>query len=176
MTKTLKKIITPEESEVLFKKHKEKFDRLLEKIDKLKDPSNPEILTFAAFLIEIQEIEFHLLILITELRISVLRKAGISIKEERDAYDMTLGEMKNELDKFEGSFLEDLKVSLGELNKLRRRYSHHLFSGMDDWDKVMEDAHKGIILNSRVLHDLFVVSKYISENTEMGRLMNRRAK
>lgn len=175
VAKTFKKILTPEKSEVLFRKHREKFDRLLEEIDKLKDPNNPEILTFAAFLIEIQEIEFHLLILITELRLSVPRKAGISIKVEKDAYEMTLGEMKNELDKFDGSFLEDLRKSLGELNKLRRRYSHHLFSGMDDWDKVMEDARKGIALNSSVLHDLFVVSKYISEHTEIGKLINRKA-
>lgn len=62
---------------------------------------------------------------------------------------MTLGEMKNALDKYKASFINGLKQELAKLNKLRRRYAHHVFSGLDDWDKVMSDAEKGLEINSK---------------------------
>ncbi len=174
MGKDLTKILSDEESQLLFKGHREKFEFLLKEIEKLKDPKNPEILTFAAFLIEIQEIEFHLMNLIIMVRSSMPRKPGVDVREDKDTYDMTLGQMKNELDKFEAPFLDNLKKSLSELNKLRRRYAHHLFSGLDSWDKVMDDARRGIKLNDQVLLDISLADKYISENTEIGKLFNKK--
>lgn len=175
MAKDLTKISTDKVLEDVFKRHREKFEYLLNEVKKLKDPGNPGIYTLAAFLIEIQEIEFHLIILITELGSAVAIKNGKK-ESKKEPFDMTLGEMKDEICKFEGDFLCELINSLSELNKLRRRYAHHLFSGIDAWDKVMEDVRRGIRLKTQVMSDLYRVSQYISKNTEYGKLMHRKLK
>ena len=182
--------LTSEQQDALLKGHRHKLNLLIEEIYKLKISKSQPILKVAAFLLEIQAIEFHLIILITELELASSMepnfikktieemvtkccKKPIKVKS-KEPYDMTLGEMKDEISKFKAPFLEKLTVLLEKLNKLRRKYAHHLFSGLDSWDKVLKDVEEGIKIDGKVIHELSVISKTISTQSEYGKIMSKK--
>ncbi|TSC88201.1 MAG: hypothetical protein G01um10145_910 [Microgenomates group bacterium Gr01-1014_5] len=170
----------------MFIGHQQKVSFLFSQIEELR--KGEPILRLAAFLFYVQELEFHLLILITNLE-EVHRmepkligmkpdnssfKSINSYKKEKELFDMTLGEKKNEVDRYLSPVISELKIILGKLNKLRRRYSHHLFSGLDSWGKVVKDVDEGIELCDKAMSELYKTSEYIKNQTILGKIQNKK--
>lgn len=154
-----------------------KMDLLTKEIAKLKKESSLTSL-ISGFLLETQYIEFHLQGLITELELvhdterKLVKFSGN--KKRKEVFKMTLGELKDEVDKYKADFLTELKLNLTNLNKLRIEFAHYLFSYATGVDNLLDSAKKGIIINGKVLTSIGQALKFIEEKSWFGKMLAKK--
>lgn len=152
----------------------DKMEFLTKEIENLKTQNNLTSL-ISAFLLETQYIEFHLQGFITELDIvndtepELMKFSGR--KRSKEVYEMTLGELKIEVEKYNAEFLSSLKKDLTELNKIRVQFAHHIFTYTTSIDDLLENAKNGIRANNKVLTPLGVAFKFIEQNSWFGKMI-----
>jgi hypothetical protein len=151
-----------------------KMHFLTKEIERLKKQNDLTSL-ISAFLLETQYIEFHLQGFITELDIvndtepKLMKFSGK--KRKKEVYEMTLGELKDEIRKYNADFLKDLKTNLYELNKIRVQFAHHIFTYATGVDDLLKSAKAGISINTKVLISLNSAFKFIEKNSRFGKMM-----
>lgn len=154
-----------------------KMNFLLKEIEKLKKQETI-VSQISAFLLETQYIEFHIQGLITELELvkSVEPDMTEFSGEEnpKEVYEMSLGEMKDEINKYNAGFLSKLKTNLYKLNKIRIRFAHHIFSYSTSKNDLFENAKEGLKENNKTLKSLNEVFKYIEKKSWVGKMMQKK--
>ena len=154
-----------------------KMDFLTREITKLKKGNNLTSL-ISGFLLETQYIEFHLQGLITELELvhdtepKLVKFSGK--KKKKEVFEMTLGELKDEVKKYKADFLVELISNLTDLNKLRREFAHHLFSYATGIDDLLDSAKKGVVANDKVLTSIALSFKFIEKESWFGKMLARK--
>lgn len=147
---------------------------LTKEVDRLKKQNDLTSLV-SAFLLETQYIEFHLQGFVTELEIvndtepKLMKFSGK--KRDKEVYEMTLGNLKEEIKKYQADFLKDLINDLDELNKIRVQFAHHIFTYATGIDALLKNAKNGIAANAKVLESLALAFKYIEQNSWFGKMI-----
>lgn len=132
----------------------------------------------SGFLLETQYIEFHLQGLITELELvrdtepRLVKFSGK--KKKKEVYEMTLGELKDEVKKYKADFLAELTSNLTDLNRLRIEFAHHLFSYATGVDDLLDSTRRGIVINDKVLASIAQVFKFIEEKSWFGKMVAKK--
>lgn len=151
-----------------------KMNFLIKEIENLKSQNHLTSL-ISAFLLETQYIEFHLQGFITELDIVNDTEPGLmkfsGKKRKKEVYEMTLGELKDEIYKYNADFLKDLKINLYELNKIRVQFAHHIFTFATGVDDLLKSAKAGISINNKVILSLNLAFKFIEKNSLFGKMI-----
>jgi hypothetical protein len=82
---------------------------------------------------------------------------------DMDAERWTLGKIQKELKKYEGDFLNDLKINLEGLVDLRNEFIHGLF-GPGSIDDLINKSHRGLIIANKVINDIELVKEFLNNN------------
>lgn len=150
---------------------------ILQDIEKLKSDDN-ERSKISAFLLESQYIEFKIIDLLQELEILAGSDPEIVIfqgkKRKKELYELTLGQLHDELSKYNGKFLSKLTLLINELNKKRIRFAHYLFTSIQGIEEVIQQAKEGLSHNDKIIEELYLVSEYIDKNTWYGQMYERK--
>lgn len=148
-----------------------KINFLRDQIDSLSKVNSP-IALIAAFLLKAQLIEFELkqLLFALDLHYSENNSSNILKKEKRvpryfDDKRYTLGRLIDEVNKYEGAFLEPLQKDLDGLNSLRVKFSHHLFQSESSLDDLINDAAKGLKVCDRLIIEFEKCNLVLSDGT-----------
>ncbi|OGH47169.1 MAG: hypothetical protein A3A51_02140 [Candidatus Levybacteria bacterium RIFCSPLOWO2_01_FULL_39_10] len=154
-----------------------KMDFFAKQIESLKKLNDFTVFTISAFLLESQSIEFHLQGLLLELDLikDTENIKYLGRKYKRKAYyDLSLGQLKDELKQYQVDFLKKLIVLLEELNRMRIQFAHHIYSYSTSLDDLIIDADKGIKLSEQVMLEISKVFKHTEQNTWIGHLMTKK--
>lgn len=149
-----------------------KMDFLIKEIEKLKKQTGVTS-QISAFLLETQYTEFHLQGLITELDLVTSTEPQLTKfvgkRRNKEVYEMSLGELKNEIEKYKANFLSKLQLELKQLNKLRVQFAHHIFSYATSIEDLSKSAAKGIEVNDKVLLSTAKTFRFLEENSWFGK-------
>ncbi len=139
---------------------------LKEEINLLEAKESPII----AFILKTCLIEWELkqLIFSLDLHLHFNNKSEYLTKKimtpnDMDAEKWTLGKINKELKKYEGDFLNDLKINLEGLVDLRNEFIHGLF-GPGSIDDLINKSYKGLIIANKVINDIEQVKAFLNNN------------
>ncbi len=166
-----------EEHEEPFRSWLSKNHIILQDIEKLRKDSNDRS-KISAFILESQYIEFKIIDLLQKLRILVNTDPGIvsykGKKCSKELYELTLGQLHNELSKYNADFLKKFKPLVKKLNGIRISFAHYLFTGIKGIDEIVEEAKEGLNHDDRVIEELYLISKCIEKKTWYGQMYKRK--
>lgn len=157
-----------------------KMDFLLGEIENLKKQEGLASL-IAAFLLETQYIEFHLQGLIIELELIEDMEHNVTLfsgnNKKKEIYKMSLGDLKDEIKKYEADFLKELKINLENLNEIRVQIAHHIFTYHTSINDLGDMAKSGIEINNKVFYSINEAFHYLDKNSWFGKnLKHKKAK
>ena len=135
---------------------------LIGEVSKLEKGKKFPIFIIMAFLLKSQLIEFELKQLITGLDLHFL-KTTIRKPNQLDEKRFTLGRLRNEINKYEGSFLDDLKRYLSSLVTLRNEFVHELFNP-GSINELVTKAKSGLKIANKVIESIETTNDFLKEN------------
>lgn len=149
-----------------------KNEFLKKEIAKLDKNSNFLIFSIAAFLLQTQLIEFELKQLIPKLdqhlffssTSKVLNRKTRTPKDLNDT-QLTLGNLKFEINGFEGNFLTNLQSNLQKLVKLRNHFVHELFN-LGTINELIKKSKQGLVISNRIIVDIENVERFLKKSTK----------
>lgn len=147
-----------------------KNEFLKKQIDALGKVKNLPIFQISSYLLKTQLIEFELKQLITGLdqhlffssRSKVL-KLQTRTPKDLDEKRMTLGDLKEEIKRFEGSILKELQATLPKLVKLRNEFVHQLFKP-GSIKELNQKSEEGLKLADEVIVYIEKIDKFLKKN------------
>ncbi len=150
---------------------------ILEEVDGMRKNKN-DTSKISAFLLESQYIEFKIIDLLQKLEILVNSDPEIvkfqGEKRFKELYELTLGQLYKELSKYNAGFLKEFIKLIKELNKIRIRFAHYLFTSIKDIEEIIKEAKRGLAHNDKVIEELLSVFEYIEKNTWYGQMYERK--
>ncbi len=125
------------------------------------------ILSISCFLLKTQLVEFELKQLITSLDLhlyfsnsSQVLKMSTRTPKDLDEKRLTLGKLKDEINKYEGSFLDDLKQDISNLVTLRNDFVHKLFNP-GSISELTINAEEGLKVANQAIKSIESVNKFL---------------
>lgn len=150
---------------------------ILQDIEKLKGDDN-ERSKISAFLLESQYIEFKIIDILQELEILASSDPEIVVfqgkRRKKELYELTLGQLHDELLKYNGEFLSKLALLIEQLNIKRIRFVHYLFTNIQGIEDVIQQAREGLAHNDKIIEELYLVSEYTNKNTWYWQMYERK--
>lgn len=153
-----------------------KNDFLKKQIGTLEKTKNFPIFCISCFLLKSQLIEFELKQLITSLDLhlssfntSPVLETVIKTPKHLDDRKMTLGKLKDEIDKYDGKILDELKKNLSGLVKLRNSFVHELFNP-GNINELIVSSEKGLEVANNVIKSIETVDELLKENDHRSRI------
>lgn len=144
-----------------------KVNFLKTEINKLESIKNIPIIYISVFLLKCQLIEFELKqtlfildLFLNNLQIVHIKKQiGRKVRTPKDFDQFTFRKLVIEMNQFEGTLVDDLKVRLNKLVDWRDHFTHHLFSQKKSIQELIEIAEKGINTANEVLKMFEILQK-----------------
>jgi hypothetical protein len=155
-----------------------KNEFLKNQISQLEKMKDFPIFIFASFILKIVWIEFELKQLISHLdaylsTIEMRSRSPLSRKirmpKDLDKQLFTFGKLIKEINQYEGTPLNKLKNNLPLLNRLRKKFIHHLFSSNSSLGDLIKEAEKGLELTEIILQDINEIYKFLENNPPIMR-------
>ena len=133
------------------------------------------IFSISCFLLKTQLVEFELKQLISSLDqhlyfsiFSQILKIKTRTPKDLDEKILTLGKLKDEINKYEGSFLNKLKKDLSSLVKLRNNFVHSLFN-LGSINAMISEAEKGLNVANEVIKSIESVNTFLKDHYPLKR-------
>lgn len=147
-----------------------KNDFLKDQISVLEKTKNFPIFSVSGFLLKTQLIEFELKQLISSLDLhmgfsnsSPILKMKTRTPKYLDDKRLTLGKLIEEMERFKGDFLDELKKNLSILVSIRNKFVHGLFN-LGTLDEMITNAKEGLVAANEVIKSIEEVNKFLYEN------------
>lgn len=147
-----------------------KIERIKNEIKDLEKVSNVTTIYISVFLLKSQLIEFELKQLINTLDQHLYFTSGSTILKIRvktplflSKQKQTMGDLIQELERYDGVLLNDIKVRLQLLKKTRNQFTHNLF-GPGSLNRLIEEAETGIQLANMILGELEKINYELHRN------------
>jgi len=137
------------------------------------------ITKIAGFLLKTQLIEFELRELLSNLDMHMRfasQSSVLKLKTRIPTYfeeKFTLGKLIEEINRFDGEFLANVKPKLGRLRVLRNDFTHHLFSVKSSLDQLFKDSEEGIILSNEILEELSEIEEFLDKNDPLDPIIEK---
>lgn len=156
---------------------------LKEQINVLEKLSNnmPSISIFPiiSFILKTNLIEWELKQLISSLdlclnfnnQLKYLKRKAIT-PIEMDNENWTLGRIKHELEKYEGSFLIDLQKNLKALVPLRNKFIHRLFD-QGSIDELTKECERSLIVAKEVMENIEEINTFLNAHDPLKKFYRR---
>ena len=136
-------------------------------LEKLKDFP---IISIATFLLKSQLVEFELKQLITSLDLhlffsnhSKVLRIKTRTPKDLDTKRLTLGKLREELNKYEGEFLNNLQIHLSDLVALRNNFVHNVFNP-GSINQLNKKSEKGLKIVNKVIKNIEEVDNFIDKH------------
>ena len=150
---------------------------ILNDIERLRESKNSTS-KISAFLLESQYIEFKIIDLLQELEILINTDPDIikftGKKRTKELYELTLGGLHTELNKYEAKFLKRFVQLVEKLNDMRIRFAHYLFISIEGIEDIIKKAETGLKHNDKIIEELYLIHKYLDKKTWYGQMYERK--
>lgn len=151
-----------------------KNDFFKNQISMLEETKDFPIFAVSGFLLKAQLVEFELKQLISSLDLhmyfsnsSQILKKKTRTPKSLDDKILTLGKLKDEIEKFDGDFLKDLKANLSNLVGLRNKFVHKLFNP-GSINEMIKNAESGLATANDVIKSIEDVNKFLKEHDPLN--------